>query len=641
MHLTVYYCKFQKITMISTNIFINNIFTAVLLFSIILRIRGESFQCSQLGSQFVDGVFPDPESCQSYYHCINGKSYKRFCPPGQQFQFRTSDFQYFACVYQSSSECKQKKFFEDKQSIFCSKEQALQSDCFAVAKECQKQKNITIPDNEDSSIYYHCSNGKAWIQHCPREHYFTPKVDFVKKNVKLCVKKDEAKYAIAGNWSAWSGWSACSPACGTGRKKERKRKCNNPIPLNNGLDCTGQKMEVAKCEEKECKSFTGQAFFVYQDKRKELPINQRYGWTSIGINEGNLYNEASQGISTDRIGVFILSTTYSTVEDSDSFSHISGNIPSEHGQKSIGASRDISTKFFMDRDTAGLRGTMSSYRRAYIEGSPDRKDSSWLAFEYKFGSYCFVYRVFSHDNTGLVPFQYGLTRDFYLTGPKTEVITQSTGYFYVVYGYNSVRTHEVGLIVNSKLVDYTRSMKLKQRPNGINPYTVGSIMKFQNTTRLGIHVFSGTISSGRVQRAIHISALELDSSAVLFFGYKTDNLCTSNLTRIGLKNIEVDNINQWNSNDKEYKITRNGLFYFEIAIPVKERSGLEAYIMVNDKPELGLKQTTLHHAESIRIARTGLLKLKVFDILSIEVKGCIQDDEQPMLFTMFQLSTKN
>lgn len=43
-------------------------------------------------------------------------------------------------------------------------------------------------------------------------------------------------FLVHGNWSAWSGYTACSLTCGNGTKS-RNRTCNNPVPMYGGLLC--------------------------------------------------------------------------------------------------------------------------------------------------------------------------------------------------------------------------------------------------------------------------------------------------------------------------------------------------------------------------------------------------------------------
>lgn len=45
-----------------------------------------------------------------------------------------------------------------------------------------------------------------------------------------------------GKWSEWSSWTDCKDG-----RKERTRKCNNPMPANGGRACVGQTKEIESC----------------------------------------------------------------------------------------------------------------------------------------------------------------------------------------------------------------------------------------------------------------------------------------------------------------------------------------------------------------------------------------------------------
>lgn len=56
---------------------------------------------------------------------------------------------------------------------------------------------------------------------------------------------------IDGEWNAWSPWSACNVSCGGG-KRDRGRLCNNPLPRNNGRQCSGKNIESDNCKMNPC-----------------------------------------------------------------------------------------------------------------------------------------------------------------------------------------------------------------------------------------------------------------------------------------------------------------------------------------------------------------------------------------------------
>ncbi|XP_065061575.1 uncharacterized protein LOC135688582 isoform X2 [Rhopilema esculentum] len=51
---------------------------------------------------------------------------------------------------------------------------------------------------------------------------------------------------VNGGFSDWSVWSGCSKSCGGGNRN-RTRSCSNPVPEYGGLDCFGDKLQIAVC----------------------------------------------------------------------------------------------------------------------------------------------------------------------------------------------------------------------------------------------------------------------------------------------------------------------------------------------------------------------------------------------------------
>ncbi|XP_077984887.1 uncharacterized protein LOC144439473 [Glandiceps talaboti] len=58
---------------------------------------------------------------------------------------------------------------------------------------------------------------------------------------------------VDGQWSKYNLWSECTATCGGGTQYHT-RTCDEPAPLNGGLDCYGVASETRSCNDKECPS---------------------------------------------------------------------------------------------------------------------------------------------------------------------------------------------------------------------------------------------------------------------------------------------------------------------------------------------------------------------------------------------------
>jgi hypothetical protein len=68
-------------------------------------------------------------------------------------------------------------------------------------------------------------------------------IDVQSCNYSLCV--------IDGVWSSWSNWSVCPVTCG-GSIITRNRTCDNPVPQNGGLNCSGNATDLQACSTTAC-----------------------------------------------------------------------------------------------------------------------------------------------------------------------------------------------------------------------------------------------------------------------------------------------------------------------------------------------------------------------------------------------------
>ena len=69
--------------------------------------------------------------------------------------------------------------------------------------------------------------------------------------LKLVVIPAADSLPLAGQWSRWTGYSACSVTCGGG-EQQKTRLCDNPPPYGGGADCVGRDRATRPCAEWDC-----------------------------------------------------------------------------------------------------------------------------------------------------------------------------------------------------------------------------------------------------------------------------------------------------------------------------------------------------------------------------------------------------
>eukprot|EP00111_Clytia_hemisphaerica_P000837 TCONS_00002465-protein len=72
----------------------------------------------------------------------------------------------------------------------------------------------------------------------------------------------QAACVVNGAWSHWSEFSPCSVTCSYGTRV-RLRTCTEPVPANNGADCTGPRVEDEECYMGPCKVGQSAPSIVY------------------------------------------------------------------------------------------------------------------------------------------------------------------------------------------------------------------------------------------------------------------------------------------------------------------------------------------------------------------------------------------
>ncbi|KAM9454593.1 A disintegrin and metalloproteinase with thrombospondin motifs 1 [Clarias gariepinus] len=77
-----------------------------------------------------------------------------------------------------------------------------------------------------------------------------------------CLSSGEAnshKTSVNGGWGIWGDWGECSRSCGGGVQYSF-RKCDNPVPKNEGKYCEGKRVQYRSCNTEACPDSNGLTF---------------------------------------------------------------------------------------------------------------------------------------------------------------------------------------------------------------------------------------------------------------------------------------------------------------------------------------------------------------------------------------------
>ncbi|XP_052061812.1 coadhesin-like [Mytilus californianus] len=103
-----------------------------------------------------------------------------------------------------------------------------------------------------------------------------------------------------GSWSCWEDDGHCSTSCGNGTQI-RQRRCNNPAPSNNGVECAGENVTSVQCIIKECPVYKWghlKELNLTKDDLKEMmkeELNEMK--TNLTIESGNMSANIRKRIS--------------------------------------------------------------------------------------------------------------------------------------------------------------------------------------------------------------------------------------------------------------------------------------------------------------------------------------------------------
>ncbi|XP_061163025.1 A disintegrin and metalloproteinase with thrombospondin motifs adt-1-like [Saccostrea echinata] len=92
---------------------------------------------------------------------------------------------------------------------------------------------------------------KAIASFPSNEHVFQVSSFSALPQIQNALQNRTCQASVDGGFSEWSSWAQCSKSCGTGMKT-RSRSCTNPVPADNGRNCSGSSWENVNCTIADC-----------------------------------------------------------------------------------------------------------------------------------------------------------------------------------------------------------------------------------------------------------------------------------------------------------------------------------------------------------------------------------------------------
>lgn len=116
-----------------------------------------------------------------------------------------------------------------------------------------------------------------------------------------------------GGWSSWTTWGTCSASC-NGGLKSRQRICNNPPPSLLGRQCVGNSIEYISCNNGLCQVLpsTQKVYFAVNTPTGHLYSDNSPVFSKIVINVGNDYDISTGQFTTSVPGIYQFFVTFVT-----------------------------------------------------------------------------------------------------------------------------------------------------------------------------------------------------------------------------------------------------------------------------------------------------------------------------------------
>lgn len=606
-------------------------FMKTIVFLLLLATGYTNFVCPvDENDQPVDGVFRDPTRCHEYYHCMNGTAHYQACPAGLHFRFTSQDCRYQLCVDPAVSDCETLEASSRIEQPVVSEckpgQKKYDNSCYTKTSECDVVTNGTVASLVDCRLYYHCINGQAWPQQCPTGFFFNPNINVRECSIKLCVPYEDSQCPVEGAWSEWAGWSPCEPSCGVVGIRTRSRKCDNPAPANGGRDCPGNAVESELCGLTPCESLAESAAMVSLSGNTYSYEGYRMNWTSIDVNNQDLFNPVDNNMVIRRTGMYYFSLTGTFGK------------PFNSGLKLKGVGRDLAA-FQSERaktNSVATRGglfQLTSLNRPYVThehirtrytGSSSKRETSWLGFFYDSDNYGFAAR--DSDFTGtiidlpIVMAQRGIA----INSGKFKIFED--GFYFVNYGigHKYFSSNSVNIYVNGTLIPYQFITRMQSYGFDEDARSRSTILYLTKGSELsfGSRVTRKYGSSPNLET--YLLTFKLNSSTPIYKVEGIRRTCnTFSYRQITFETKAVDTANT--GTVRSFRAPVNGTYYVDLTISFGSINYRDQFIrvLVNNKVVLGMPQYFYRRTTAEMSTKTGLIKLRAGDIVTTSFTGCL------------------
>lgn len=588
----------------------------------------------------IDGAYRDPNHCGVYYNCINGTASIQSCPPGLHFSVKIESCNFIACVQPKDSDCKGESTQSNgKKNHLLDFYKDSYSKSLLFVDECSGRKNSTVPHFRDCRIYYHCFNNIAWPQRCPNGYFYSPFYDIQNCVYKFCAPWQQTTCSIDGKWSLWSTWSECQGLCGN-KQRKRERKCNNPPPINGGLNCFGDSIQVEQCQNTNCSTTNDEtlAFMVSLPQSQSMP-KERINWPKIDLNNGNLYNSSTKKINFERAGMYLnaISLTVKGNSQSDFFFGDSG-LAAGLMRKSNNISEDtIFRENFHDLTPSHL-SMPAIYQffssNVYLVGSPDNRESSWLGFYYDTQNFFMAGSKIPVSRLGRIGLPYKKFRgcrdhDWYIYRCYSE------GIYYV--------SHGIGIEKNT-VTSYLKGFEnpyQKIYAEGLlensDTFTKNFILdSSSHPPAFELMLGSGVVYSDSLHLQTYMGGFKLNTSNPFFSIYGNISKTSEEFYLLPFNNVIFDNFNGWDKGS--YKIPRIGTYYISTNVAIcNSIKPVEIFLKINGKNKFRMVRDATKVQKSVLLSKSTVENLNKGDKIELYIKGCLANDSNQSVLNVFQI----